>query len=112
MEDINLHARNQCLLDELSCANEKTKCMLDEIHELKCKTSDLMQTVLKFTNGKKNLDMLLASQRISFFKTRLGYDVLSKPPLKRNNSVFVKSLHDHTYTPLQNHICSMIMITM
>ena len=77
--------------------------MLSEIHELKCKTNDLMQTVLKFTNGKKNLDMLLASQRISFFKIGLGYDVLSKPPLKRKNVVFIKSMHDHTHTSSSSH---------
>ena len=104
MEDINLQAKNKCLLDELSCANEKTKCMLEEIHELKCKTSDLMQTVLKFTNGKKNLDMLLASQRISFFKTGLGYDISSKPPVKRKNSVFLKGLHEHTHTTSKSHL--------
>ena len=63
-----------------------------------------MQTVLKFTNGKKNLDMLLASQRISFFKIGLGYDVLSKPPLKKKNYVFVKSLHDHTHTSSTSHM--------
>ena len=72
---------NTCLLAEISTANDKTKSMLSEIHDLKCKTEDLMKTILKFSNGKKNLDMLLASQRISFYKTDLGYNVLSKPPL-------------------------------
>jgi FtsZ-binding cell division protein ZapB len=66
IEDNDLLSKNTCLLAEISISNDKTKSMLSEIHDLKCKTNDLMKIVLKFSNGKKNLDMLLASQRISF----------------------------------------------
>ena len=103
MEDIDLHSKNKKLLDEISCSNDRTKCMLVEINDLKDKTNDLMKTILKFTNGKKNLDMLLASQRISFFKTGLGYDISSKPPTKRKSSVFVKGFHEHPHTTTRSH---------
>ena len=103
MQDIDLKTKNKCLLNEISIASDKTKSRLTEIHELKCKTNDLMQTVLKFTNGKKNLDMLLSSQRISFYKIGLGYNVLSKPPLQKKIVAFVTSLHDHSHTSFSSH---------
>ena len=83
IEDNDLLTKNTCLLDEISIASDKTKSMLTEIHELKCKTNDLMQTVLKFTNGKKNLDMLIASQRISFIKIVWGIMFYLNPLCKR-----------------------------
>ena len=77
--------------------------MLSEIHDLKCKTDDLMKTVLKFSNGKKNLDMLLTSQRISFYKTSLGYNVLSKSLVQKRNVVFVKSMNDYSHMSYSSH---------
>jgi hypothetical protein len=64
IESNELLSKNTYLLTKISVVNERTKSMLSEICDLKCKTEDLMKIVLKFSNGKKNLDMLLDSQRV------------------------------------------------
>ena len=56
-----------------------------------------MKTVLKFTNGKENLDRLLASQRISFYNTGLGYNVLNKTNVAKKPTVFVRALKNYSY---------------
>ena len=87
----DLQSKNTSLLAEISLANDRTKCMLSEISDLKCKAEDLMKIVLKFTNGKENLDRLLDSQRISFYKTGLGYNIFSKSNVSKKPTVFVKA---------------------
>ena len=41
---------------------------------LKAKIDDLTKSLEKFTNAKKNLDKLLANQRLNFNKEGLGYE--------------------------------------
>ena len=93
----DFQSQNASLLSEIFVANVKTKCKLAEISVLKSKTEDLMKTILKFTNGKDNLDKLLAYQRVSSYKNSLGYNVLSKPSYPKKNTIFVKISNDYSY---------------
>ena len=93
----DLQLENISLLAEISVANDRTKCMLAEILDLKCKTEDLMKTVLKFTNGKDNLDRFLTSQRYSSYKTSLGYNDFSKSNVSKKPTIFVRASKNYTH---------------
>ena len=75
-----------------------------------------MQTILRFTKGKDNFDKLLSSQKVTFYKTGLGYNIFDKKP--SSTTKFVKSLeakkeshhafmyarsHAHTHTRSHTH---------
>ena len=52
----------------------KTSLLIVESENLKTKVETLTNDLAKFTQGKKNLDILLGSQKCCFNKSGIGYD--------------------------------------
>jgi hypothetical protein len=69
----DLKKENSCQALEIKEIEVRTNLLQNEIFSLKEKSKDLLSIVTKFTNGQKNLEKLLGSQRCSVNKTGLGY---------------------------------------
>ena len=61
-------------VEKSSVNTQDSNLLVNENKELKFKIEDLTKIVTNFTNGKKNLDNLLGSQRYVFDKVGIGYN--------------------------------------
>jgi chromosome segregation ATPase len=81
-EIIELEIKSQNSLEKMkvndvatsSLNTQDSNLLVNENKELKFKIEDLTKIVTNFTNGKKNLDNLLGSQRCVFDKVSIGYN--------------------------------------
>jgi hypothetical protein len=101
-----LKKENNDLISDFKMVDDQTKGLKSEVSTLREKTSDLMQTVLRFTKGKENFEKLLSSQKVSFYRTGLGYNVVDKKPsttTKFVKSSEVKKESHHAYMYARSH---------
>ena len=91
--------------EELSLKNTKLNMSLKhmkikitnlekDIKILKDKSNDLLNTVMKFTKRKQNLDLLLSSQRPSLYKRGLGFSPFQDKPYKNG---FIRATTNEKY---------------
>ena len=80
-----LYEHEKSHVDKLIKENEMLKKMSNELNEI----------VLKFTNGQKNLEKLLSTQKCVFDKGGLGYKPKLKQKYYKNYFVKVTSASDH-----------------
>ena len=76
---IELHHLKVNKVFHKSMKNHMCDELMKENEVLKKKSNELNEIVLKFTNGQKNLEKLLSTQKCVFDKGGLGY----KPYLKQ-----------------------------
>ena len=74
-----------------SLNTQDSNLLVNENKELKFKIEDLTKIVTNFTNGKKNLDNLLGSQRCVFDKASIGYNLKIKEKHYQKNSLLMKA---------------------
>ena len=106
-ETIELEIKSQNSLEKMKVNDAETSSLntqdsnllLNENKELKFKIEDLTKIVTNFTNGKKNLDNLLGSQRCLFDKTDIGYNPRIKE--KHYKKFFIKE--NFLKTPICKH---------
>jgi len=83
--------------------HEKVKDLETKNAKLLTKCGANHKTILKFTQGKENLNRLLSTQRASFNKESIGYDHFNKK--KNYKNFFVKpTLHEMNYCSKDDHI--------
>ena len=70
-------------------SNKHVNKLKIENDKLNSKILDLFICLEKFTKGKKNLNLLLGSQRCIYDHARIGYNPLIKQKLYKN--IFVKT---------------------
>jgi hypothetical protein len=102
-EIIKLKIESQSFIEKMKAKDVETSSqiaydsnlLVNENKELKLKVENLNKILTNFTNGKKNLDNLLGSQRCVFDKAGIGYN----PKIKEKhyqkffiNENFLKSL--------------------
>jgi hypothetical protein len=81
-EIIKLKIESQSFIEKMKAKDVETssqiaydsKLLVNENKELKLKVENLNKILTNFTNGKKNLDNLLGSQRCVFDKAGIGYN--------------------------------------
>jgi hypothetical protein len=81
-EIIKLKIESQSFIEKMKAKNVETSSqiaydsnlLVNENKELKLKVENLNKILTNFTNGKKNLDNLLGSQRCVFDKAGIGYN--------------------------------------
>jgi hypothetical protein len=81
-EIIKLKIESQSFIEKMKAKDVETSSqiaydsnlLLNENKELKLKVENLNKILTNFTNGKKNLDNLLGSQRCVFDKAGIGYN--------------------------------------
>jgi hypothetical protein len=81
-EIIKLKIESQSFIEKMKAKDVETSSqiahdsnlLVNENKELKLKVENLNKIVTNFTNGKKNLDNLLGSQRCVFDKAGIGYN--------------------------------------
>ena len=69
----NLQKENDDLLKEIQSLKSSLPKVCSNCEKLQSKIDDLNKTLEKFTNGKKNLETLIGSQRCTFNKEGLGF---------------------------------------
>ena len=72
-ENEELSIKNTELNMDLKHMRIKLTNLEKDIKTLKDKSNDLFNTVVKFTKGKENLDLILSSQRHSLYKHGIGF---------------------------------------
>jgi hypothetical protein len=81
-EIIKLEVKSQNFIEKMKANDVETSSqivhnsnlLINENKELKLKVENLTKILTNFTNGKKNLDNLLGSQRCVFDKAGIGYN--------------------------------------
>jgi hypothetical protein len=81
-EIIKLKIESQSFIEKMKAKDVETSSqiaydsnlLVNENKELKLKVENLNKILINFTNGKKNLDNLLGSQRCVFDKAGIGYN--------------------------------------
>ena len=69
----NLNIKNTELNMSIGHMKYKINNLEKDIKTLKERSNDLLNTVVKFTKGKQNLDMLLSNERASLNKQGVGF---------------------------------------
>jgi len=85
----------------LQKSNNESHSMIEtlenEMEELQSKYEGLEKVVLKFSKGQDNLDKLLHSQRISFNKEGIGYNLFNRKKTYKNFFVHETSKNESHY---------------
>ena len=93
-----LKKKNSSLTNEIEILRKESIILKDENLELNKKKTDLENIVENFTNGKRNFEKLLGSQRCVFDKAGLGY--MPKQKYKPYKNFFDN--HSTSKTNIQN----------
>jgi chromosome segregation ATPase len=113
-EIIKLKIESQSFIEKMKAKDVETSSqiahdsnpLLNENKRLKLKIEDLTKTVTNLTNGKKNLNKLLGSQRCVFDKAGIGYNTKVKE--KHYKKFFKILICEHCGKLEHNlHTCSM-----
>lgn len=84
-----LKKKNSSLINEIDVLKKESINSKDENLELKKKVADLEKTVENFTNGKRNFEKLLGSQRC-VFNNKVGLGYMPKEKYKPHKNFFGK----------------------
>ena len=89
-----LHLKNTELNMSLGHMKYKINNLEKDIKSLKDKSNDLLNTVVKFTKGKQNLDLLLSNQRASLHKHGIGFSPFQNTPYENG---FIRETTNEKY---------------
>ena len=89
-----LHIKNTELNMSVGHMKYKITNLEKDIKTLKDKSNDLLNTVVKFTMGKQNLDLLLSNQRASLHKHGIGFSPFQNTPYENR---FIRETANEKY---------------
>ena len=102
-ENVEFRKSNDLVCNDLKSFQEKVVLLEKEKDELQVKCANLEKIVLKFLKGEENLYKILGTQKTSFNKEGVGFNLFNKKKYYKN--LFVKSTYPKSKASITCNYC-------